>query len=135
LKNLKVMLDYKEYAMKYDVKDLSLAKKGSLRIEWSNQNMPVLNLIMQRFKKEKPLQGMKLAACLPITLRPRAWRKRLKPAEQGAALCVNPPSTQDDVAAALVNYQIPVFAIKERTTKRIMTISMRSWTKTDYYHG
>ncbi|HJX31824.1 MAG TPA: adenosylhomocysteinase, partial [Thermodesulfobacteriota bacterium] len=43
--------------MKYDVKDLSLAKKGSLRIEWSNQNMPVLNLIMQRFKKEKPLKG------------------------------------------------------------------------------
>ncbi|MCX5706493.1 MAG: adenosylhomocysteinase, partial [Candidatus Omnitrophica bacterium] len=53
--------------MKYDIKDISLAKKGMLRIEWASNNMPVLNLIKARFAKEKPLKGLKVAACLHVT--------------------------------------------------------------------
>jgi adenosylhomocysteinase len=119
LKNLKVMPDCKEYAMKYDVKDLSLAKKGSLRIEWANQNMPVLNLIQQRFKKEKPLKGLKLAACLHITTETASLAQTLKAGGAEVMLCAsNPLSTQDDVAAALVkDHQIPVFAIKGENNK------------------
>ncbi len=105
--------------MKYDVKDLSLAKKGSLRIEWSNQNMPVLNLIMQRFKKEKPLKGIKLSACLHITTETASLAQTLKAGGAEVMLCAsNPLSTQDDVAAALVkDHQIPVFAIKGENNK------------------
>jgi adenosylhomocysteinase len=53
--------------MNYDVKDIKAAKEGALRIEWANQNMPVLNRIQKRFKKEKPLKGMRIAACLHVT--------------------------------------------------------------------
>ncbi|MBW2296160.1 MAG: adenosylhomocysteinase, partial [Deltaproteobacteria bacterium] len=53
--------------MNYDVKDIKLAREGVLRIEWANQNMPVLNRIKARFKKEKPLKGKRLAACLHVT--------------------------------------------------------------------
>ena len=53
--------------MKYDVKDLKLAKDGALRIEWANQSMPVLNRIKERFQKEKPLKGIRVAACLHVT--------------------------------------------------------------------
>ena len=53
--------------MKYDVKDIKFAKDGALRIEWANQNMPVLNRIRKRFKKEKPLKGVRLGACLHVT--------------------------------------------------------------------
>lgn len=111
--------DYKEYAMNYDVKDLSLAKKGSLRIEWANQTMPVLNLIRERFKKEKPLKGLKLAACLHITTETASLAQTLKAGGAEVFLCAsNPLSTQDDVAAALVKeHKIPVFAIKGESNK------------------
>ena len=105
--------------MKYDVKDLSLAKKGGLRIEWANQNMPVLNLIQQRFKKEKPLKGIKLSACLHITTETASLAQTLKAGGAEVMLCAsNPLSTQDDVAAALVkDHKIPVFAIKGENNK------------------
>ncbi|HPD60925.1 MAG TPA: adenosylhomocysteinase, partial [Thermodesulfobacteriota bacterium] len=105
--------------MQYDVKDLSLAKKGSLRIEWANQNMPVLNLIQDRFKKEKPLKGIKLSACLHITTETASLAQTLKAGGAEVMLCAsNPLSTQDDVAAALVkDYKIPVFAIKGENNK------------------
>src|SRR5512137_2761196 len=113
------MLDCKEYAMKYDVKDLSLANKGSLRIEWANQTMPVLNLIQQRFKKEKPLKGIRLGACLHVTTETASLAQTLKAGGAEVLLCAsNPLSTQDDVAAALVKeFKIPVFAIKGENNK------------------
>ena len=105
--------------MKYDVKDLTLAKKGSLRIEWANQNMPVLNLIQQRFKREKPLKGIRLSACLHITTETASLAQALKAGGAEVMLCAsNPLSTQDDVAAALVkDHRIPVFAIRGEGNK------------------
>jgi adenosylhomocysteinase len=100
--------------MEFDVKDLGLAEKGKLRIEWANQNMPVLNLIMKRFAKEKPLKGVRLGLCLHVTTETASLCKTLKAG--GAEVCIcasNPLSTQDDVAASLVKHdKIPVFAIK-----------------------
>lgn len=100
--------------MKYDVKDLKLADKGRLRIEWANQGMPVLNLIRRRFQKEKPLKGLRLAACLHVTTETASLMQTLKAGGAEVALCAsNPLSTQDDVAASLVKHDgIPVFAIK-----------------------
>lgn len=100
--------------MNYDVKDLALAEKGQLRIEWAEQDMPVLRLIRERFAREKPLQGIRLAACLHVTTETANLAITLKAGGAQVALCAsNPLSTQDDVAAALVKYHdIPVFAIK-----------------------
>jgi len=100
--------------MKYDVKDIKLAKGGALRIEWANQNMPVLNRIRKRFEKEKPFKGVRLAACLHVTTETASLMQTLKSGGARVALCAsNPLSTQDDVAAALVKHdKIPVFAIK-----------------------
>ncbi|GAK61605.1 adenosylhomocysteinase [Candidatus Vecturithrix granuli] len=100
--------------MKYDIKDLSLADKGKLRIEWVDQNMPVLQLIRQRFEKERPLQGVRISACLHVTTETANLMRTLKAGGADAVLCAsNPLSTQDDVAASLVkHYEIPVFAIK-----------------------
>ncbi len=100
--------------MKYDVKDLSLAEKGKLRIEWANMHMPVLNLIKERFRKEKPLEGIRISACLHVTTETANLMITLKEAGADVVLCAsNPLSTQDDVAASLVkDYEIPVFAIK-----------------------
>ncbi|RME02461.1 MAG: adenosylhomocysteinase, partial [Deltaproteobacteria bacterium] len=99
--------------MNYDVKDLALADKGQLRIEWANQNMPVLNQIAERFSKEQPLKGVRIAACLHVTTETASLMRTLKLGGADVALCAsNPLSTQDDVAAALVKYsEIPVFAI------------------------
>jgi adenosylhomocysteinase len=98
----------------YDVKDIKLAKAGALRIEWANQNMPVLNRIRQRFAKEKPLKGVRIGACLHVTTETASLMQTLKAGGAGVALCAsNPLSTQDDVAASLArNDKIPVFAIK-----------------------
>lgn len=106
--------------MDYDVKDLSLAEKGDLRIEWATQSMPVLNLIRERFEKEKPLHGVRLAACLHITTETANLARALKAGGAEVVLCAsNPLSTQDDVAAALVStYAIPVFAVKGEDNKR-----------------
>ncbi len=100
--------------MKYDVKNIKFAKGGALRIEWANQNMPVLNRIRKRFKKEKPLKGVRLAACLHVTTETASLMQTLKSGGASVALCAsNPLSTQDDVAASLVKHdKIPVFAIK-----------------------
>jgi adenosylhomocysteinase len=105
--------------MKYDVKNVQLAKDGQLRIEWAAQSMPVLNRIRQRFAKEKPLAGVKLAACLHVTTETAALMQTLKAGGASVALCAsNPLSTQDDVAASLVKHdRIPVFAIKGENHK------------------
>jgi adenosylhomocysteinase len=100
--------------MKYDIKDVKLADKGKLRIEWANQSMPVLNLIKKRFEKEKPLKGVRLAACLHVTTETASLMQTLKAGGADVVLCAsNPLSTQDDVAASLVKHdRIPTFSIK-----------------------
>ncbi|MFC1826150.1 adenosylhomocysteinase [Thermodesulfobacteriota bacterium] len=105
--------------MKYDIKNIKLAKEGLLRIEWANQSMPVLNQIKKRFKKEKPLRGVRLAACLHVTTETASLMQTLKAGGAKLALCAsNPLSTQDTVAASLVkNDKIPVFAINGEDTK------------------
>ena len=105
--------------MKYDVKEIKLAKAGALRIEWAAQSMPVLNRIRRRFAKEKPLKGVRLAACLHVTTETAALMQTLKAGGAEIALCAsNPLSTQDDAAASLVKHdRIPVFAIKGENHK------------------
>jgi len=100
--------------MNYDVKDLSLADKGKLRIEWASRFMPVLEHIETKFKKDKPLNGARLSACLHVTSETANLMRVLKAGGAEVALTAsNPLSTQDDVSAALVkHYDIPVFAIK-----------------------
>ena len=98
----------------YDVKDLALAEGGRRRIEWANQEMPVLAGIRERFTKERPLDGLKIAACLHITTETANLMRALQAGGADAVLCAsNPLSTQDDVAASLVSHdEIPVFGIK-----------------------
>ncbi len=105
--------------MNYDIKDLKLAKEGALRIAWANQSMPVLNRIRDRFSKDKPLKGIRIAACLHVTTETASLMQTLKAGGAGVALCAsNPLSTQDDVAASLVkNDKIPVYAIKGEDNK------------------
>ncbi|MEO0561399.1 MAG: adenosylhomocysteinase [Chloroflexota bacterium] len=101
-------------AVEHDVKDLSLATGGRYRIEWAEQEMPVLRSIRERFAKEKPLQGIRMAACLHVTTETANLMHTLQVGGAEIVLCAsNPLSTQDDVAASLVaNYEIPVYAIK-----------------------
>ena len=105
--------------MDYDVKDLGLADQGILKIEWAERTMPVLRLIKQRFHREKPLQGIRITACLHVTTETANLAKTLKAGGADVRLCAsNPLSTQDDVAAALVKHEgIPVFAIKGEDNK------------------
>lgn len=105
--------------IKYDIKNISLAKKGKLRIEWAAKDMPVLKLISQRFAKEKPLKGIKISCCLHVTTETANLSLALKAGGAKPFICAsNPLSTQDDVAASLVkDYGIPVFAIKGEDTK------------------
>ncbi|MBN1221807.1 MAG: adenosylhomocysteinase [Candidatus Aminicenantes bacterium] len=100
--------------MNYDVKDLSLAQKGKLRMEWAGRFMPVLGSIKEKFSKDKPLKNVRLSACLHVTSETANLMEALKLGGARVALTAsNPLSTQDDVAAALVKYhKIPVFAIK-----------------------
>jgi len=100
--------------MDYDIKDISLAEKGRLRMEWAEMAMPVLKLIRSRFEKEKPLKGIRLSACLHVTTETAALMRTLWAGGAELSLCAsNPLSTQDDVAAYLVKeLNIPVFAIK-----------------------
>jgi adenosylhomocysteinase len=100
--------------MDFDVKDLNLADKGRLRVEWAMREMPVLASISERFAKEKPLAGVRLAACLHVTTETAALMKTLKAGGADLSLCAsNPLSTQDDVAAYLAKYEeVPTFAIK-----------------------
>ena len=99
---------------KGDVKDLSLAKVGVNKIEWAGREMPVVNMIRERFGKEKPLNGVRLSACLHVTSETANLAIALRDSGAEVVLCAsNPLSTQDDVAAALVQeYGIPTYAIK-----------------------
>ena len=100
--------------VEHDVKDKSLAPDGVLRIEWAEKEMPVLAQIRERFAREKPLQGVRVGACLHVTSETASLMRTLKAGGAELALCAsNPLSTQDDVAAALVvEYGVSTFAIK-----------------------
>src|SRR5438874_2306748 len=99
---------------RYDVKDLALAPEGRRRIDWADRQMPVLAAIRERFEAEQPLSGHRVAACLHVTTETAGLMRTLKAGGADVVLCAsNPLSTQDDVAAALVdNFDISVFAIK-----------------------
>ena len=101
-------------AKKYDVKDLGLAKKGKLRIEWAERDMPVLSQVKEKFQKSQILKGKKMSACLHVSAETANLVRALKAGGADIVLCAsNPLSTQDDVAASLVSdYKIPVYAIK-----------------------
>jgi adenosylhomocysteinase len=105
--------------IKYDVKNIGLAKEGALRIEWAKESMPVLNRIRKRFEKEKPLNGVRIGACLHVTTETASLLQTLKAGGAQPYVCAsNPLSTQDEAAASLVkNDLIPVFAIKGEDSK------------------
>ncbi|OGW14280.1 MAG: adenosylhomocysteinase [Nitrospinae bacterium RIFCSPLOWO2_12_FULL_45_22] len=100
--------------MGYHIKDIALAPKGKDRIEWASRSMPVLQLIKERFAKERPLQGHKIGACLHVTTETAVLVATLQSGGAEVFLCAsNPLSTQDDVAAALVkHYGIPSYAVR-----------------------
>jgi len=100
--------------VEHDVKDMKLAERGKLRMEWSRQFMPVLNSIKERFAKKKPLRNIRIAACLHVTTETGNLMEALKLGGADVRLTAsNPLSTQDDLAAALVRfYDIPVFSIR-----------------------
>lgn len=105
--------------MKYHVKNLKLAKEGQNRIDWAEREMPVLRQIKERFRKQKPLKGKRVAACLHVTTETANLMVTLQAGGANVLLCAsNPLSTQDDVAAALTkNHGIPTFAIKGEDNK------------------
>ena len=100
----------------FKVKDESLAEQGKLKIEWAEQKMPVLMKIREEFKKSKPFENLTVAACLHVTKETAVLMGTLRDGGATIALCAsNPLSTQDDVAAALAEEGINVFAWKEQT--------------------
>ena len=105
--------------MNYDIKDINLAPEGKKRIEWADNDMPVLKLVREKFEKEKPLAGKKMSACLHMTAETANLARALKAGGADLVCCAsNPLSTQDDVTASLVqDYGIPVFAIKGEDTE------------------
>ena len=106
---------------RYDVKDLALAGEGKRRIEWADRQMPVLAAIRERFEREQPLTGYRIAACLHVTTETANLMRTLKAGGADVVLCAsNPLSTQDDVAAALV----------EDTTSRASPSRARITTRT-----
>ena len=118
-----------------DVKNAALAERGRIRIEWADQHMPVLNLIRERFRKEQPLKGARLAACLHVTTETANLAITLRDGGAEVALCAsNPLSTQDDVAASLVaDFGIPTFAIRgEDNTSYYAHINAALDTKPHY---
>src|SRR3954469_16100224 len=96
----------------HDVVDLGFAEEGVRRIEWAEREMPVLRLIRERFEKERPLEGIRVGACLHVTTETANLMRTLKAGGALVSLCAsNPLSTKDDVAAALVaEYGIATFA-------------------------
>jgi adenosylhomocysteinase len=97
----------------YDIADPALAGVGHRRIEWASRRMPVLAAIRERFEKERPLDGINVAACMHVTSETATLMQSLRAGGASVALCAsNPLSTQDDVAAALVDDGIPVFAVR-----------------------
>jgi adenosylhomocysteinase len=105
--------------VKHDIRDIGLAQKGKLRTEWAAQEMPVLRSISERFKKEKPLRGIRISACLHVTTETANLMQTLQAGGAEVILCAsNPLSTQDDVAASLVRHaRISVFAVKGEDNK------------------
>jgi len=116
---------------KCDIKDPSLAKEGKQRIEWAAREMPVLRLIRERFEREKPLRGAKISGCLHITTETAYLAHTLVAGGANTVLCAsNPLSTQDDVAAALAEDGISVFAIRgedEETYYRHIRAALEHW--------
>ncbi|MDP2912707.1 MAG: adenosylhomocysteinase [Candidatus Omnitrophota bacterium] len=106
--------------MKYDIKNLGLAKKGKLRIEWANEYMKVLSLIRKDFEKDKPLKGLRIACCLHVTTETANLALTLKAGGAEVSICAsNPLSTQDDVAASLVkDLRISTFAVKGEDNRK-----------------
>jgi adenosylhomocysteinase len=102
----------------HDIKNPRLAEGGRYRIDWAEQEMPVLRLVMERFKKEQPLKGIRVSACLHVTAETANLMRTLHAGGADVVLCAsNPLSTQDDVAASLVQHdEIPVYAIKGEDT-------------------
>ena len=98
----------------YDIKDIKLAEGGRRRISWAEREMPVLRLIRERFERERPLEGVRISACLHVTTETANLARTLQAGGADLVLTAsNPLSTQDDVAAALVShFEVPVFAIK-----------------------
>src|SRR5919109_3554077 len=103
----------------FDIRDENLATKGRSRILWAEQEMPVLRQIRVRFEKERPLKGVRIAACLHVTTETANLMWTLVAGGADVLLCAsNPLSTQDDVAASLVaHWEIPVYAIKGEDNK------------------
>jgi len=102
----------------HDIKDLSLAGEGEVRIDWASREMPVIRSIRERFAGEKPLEGIRISACLHVTTETANLALALRAGGADVALCAsNPLSTQDDVAAALVGFGIPIYAIKGEDEK------------------
>lgn len=106
-------------AKNYDVRDFKLAPNGRKRILWAGQDMPVLQRVRERFQKEKPLRGLRFSACLHVTAETANLAQTLKAGGANVVLCAsNPLSTQDDVAASLVQHdKIPTYAIKGEDNK------------------
>lgn len=99
--------------MDYDIADISLAAEGEKRIEWAARRMPVLGLIRERFEKERPLEGLTIAATMHVTTETATLMRALEAGGASVSLCAsNPLSTQDDVAAALAASGMSVFAIR-----------------------
>src|SRR5947207_7764760 len=105
-------------AIEHDVKAIGLARQGKQRIDWAERERPVLRLIRERFGNEQPLKGVRVVACAHITTETANLARALQAGGADSLLIAsNPLSTQDDVAACLVNdYGIPVFAIKGEST-------------------
>ena len=106
--------------LNYDVADMSLADKGRFRMQWAAKEMPVLDLLEERFRKEQPFKGVRIAAAMHVTSETANLMRILLAGGAEAALCAsNPLSTQDDIAAALVSYyEMPVYAIKGESTEQ-----------------
>ncbi|MGL4650573.1 MAG: adenosylhomocysteinase [Caldilineaceae bacterium] len=104
----------------FDVADLKLAEKGRFRMEWAGKEMPVLSLIEERFRKEQPFKGIRMAAAMHVTAETANLMRVLLAGGAEVALCAsNPLSTQDDIAAALVSYyEMPVYAIKGESVEQ-----------------
>jgi adenosylhomocysteinase len=105
--------------MRYDIADRSLAEAGSLRVEWAGGRMPVLAAIRRRFEADQPLAGRRIGACLHVTAETANLMLALRSGGAEVTLCAsNPLSTQDDVAAALVEEGIPVYAVRGEDSER-----------------
>ena len=106
--------------MTYDIADINLAEKGRFRMRWAAKEMPVLDLIEERFKKEQPFKGIRMAAAMHVTSETANLMRILTAGGAEVALCAsNPLSTQDDIAAALVTYyEMPVYAIKGESNEQ-----------------